>query len=289
MIHSASKSIPRPTKEHPDQRGGGVLRQTGGAGCRSNVRCTELVLDTARRHGLDPIVHVSSYAVFLPVRGATIGPDDPPGEAPWPYSRSKADSERDARARQHDGAPVVIVSPGMVWGPTRSPPRREGIAGAQHPARTASLRAAWRISHRRRPRCGGSHRRDVRDRSRTPSLHARRPELMGSIYRALLDLTASTVTIDVISCTSAGGINDAFLGLPIAYQGDLSKLAELWATEGSLDRLLRKPLQREPESLFRGDAYFLRSLNDAFTAVWRENMHRFVEVLLPGSVLNSTF
>ncbi|CAN5525923.1 hypothetical protein BH20ACT23_BH20ACT23_13910 [soil metagenome] len=64
---------------------------------RTNVRATELVIDAARRRGLDPIVYVSSYGAFLPVHGAMIGPDDPPGEAHWPYARSKADSERVAR------------------------------------------------------------------------------------------------------------------------------------------------------------------------------------------------
>jgi dihydroflavonol-4-reductase len=94
-----------------------IQRRDAGKVRRTNVRGTELVLDAARRNRLDPIVYVSSFAAFLPVLGATIGPDDPPGEARWPYAHSKAESERVARARQEEGAPVVIVAPGMVWGP----------------------------------------------------------------------------------------------------------------------------------------------------------------------------
>jgi dihydroflavonol-4-reductase len=82
----------------------------------TTVRGTETVLEAARRHGLDPIVHVSSYVALLPARGA-LGPDSPPGRAPALYPRSKADSDLVARRHQDEGAPVVIIYPGAVIGP----------------------------------------------------------------------------------------------------------------------------------------------------------------------------
>lgn len=83
----------------------------------TNVRATDVVLGTARRLGLDPIVHVSSVSALLPPAGPVLGPDDAPGHPTGVYARSKADAERVARAMQADGAPVVITYPGAVWGP----------------------------------------------------------------------------------------------------------------------------------------------------------------------------
>jgi UDP-glucose 4-epimerase len=84
---------------------------------RTNVRATELVLQTARKLELDPIVHVSSVSALLPASGPSLGPDDEVGQAVGSYARSKVDAERVARALQDEGAPVVITYPGGVWGP----------------------------------------------------------------------------------------------------------------------------------------------------------------------------
>jgi nucleoside-diphosphate-sugar epimerase len=74
------------------------------------------VLGTARELGLDPIVHVSSFAALLPAQ-APLTPDTPVGRPKGAYNISKAETERFARGLQRDGAPVVITHPGMVWGP----------------------------------------------------------------------------------------------------------------------------------------------------------------------------
>jgi dihydroflavonol-4-reductase len=85
---------------------------------RVNSAGTEVVLGLAHEAGLDPIVHVSSYAALLPPpRGGVITADSPVGRPAGPYGRSKADSERIARRLQDRGAPVVITHPGVVWGP----------------------------------------------------------------------------------------------------------------------------------------------------------------------------
>jgi nucleoside-diphosphate-sugar epimerase len=118
-----------------------------------NVRGTELVLGTAHRHGLDPIVFVSSELALLPPNdGAILTPDSPVGRVDWPYCRSKADSELVARRYQALGAPVVSVVPAAVWGP-QDPHFGEGAALA-----TNVLRNRFPVVMQ-----GGMHIADVRD------------------------------------------------------------------------------------------------------------------------------
>ncbi len=85
----------------------------------------------------------------------------------------------------------------------------------------------------------------------------------GSPYSSLLDLLRADVRVDVISGTSAGGLNGAFLALGLARGGDLSVMRDLWHEHGSLDRLLRDPLTRSPKSLLKGDDYFLPKVREA--------------------------
>jgi dihydroflavonol-4-reductase len=118
-----------------------------------NVRGTEIVLGTAHRLGLDPIVFVSSELALLPpAEGAVLAPDSPVGQAAWPYSRSKADSELVARKYQAQGAPVVSVLPAAVWGP-QDPHFGEGATLA-----TNVLKNRYPIVMQ-----GGMHIADVRD------------------------------------------------------------------------------------------------------------------------------
>jgi dihydroflavonol-4-reductase len=84
-----------------------------------NLAGMEAVIEAGITAGLDPIVHVSSFVALLRDGELEhgVGPDDPPGDAPFGYSASKAAQERAARRHQLDGHPVVIVHPGGVWGP----------------------------------------------------------------------------------------------------------------------------------------------------------------------------
>ncbi|MEU5722353.1 patatin-like protein [Micromonospora sp. NPDC047738] len=92
----------------------------------------------------------------------------------------------------------------------------------------------------------------------------------GSAYASLLDLLRADVRVDVISGTSAGGLNGAFLALGLARGGDLSVMRDLWHEHGSLDRLLRDPLTRNPKSLLKGDDYFLPKVREALEKVISE-------------------
>ena len=129
-----------------------IRRWHAGRVRRTNVRATEIVLGSAVAAGLDPIVHVSSYVAQRASGGAAIAPGGPLASAGGPYTRSKAASEAVARRHQSAGAPVVVVSPGMVWGP-------------QDPHRGESIRLARDILGKRIPLRppGGMPLVDVRD------------------------------------------------------------------------------------------------------------------------------
>jgi predicted acylesterase/phospholipase RssA len=74
-----------------------------------------------------------------------------------------------------------------------------------------------------------------------------------TLYQNLLELLDVTVTVDVLSGTSAGGINAALLGMSSADGLDLGMLRDLWLDTGSLDILLRDPGEKNPPSLMQGD------------------------------------
>lgn len=83
---------------------------------RTNAAAARNVLGAATRSGCDPIIHISSTVALLR-RGATVTPDSPLSQSPGVYIQSKVESDRVARALQDEGAPVVIVAPGGVYGP----------------------------------------------------------------------------------------------------------------------------------------------------------------------------
>ncbi|WP_080970808.1 patatin-like protein [Burkholderia cepacia] len=84
------------------------------------------------------------------------------------------------------------------------------------------------------------------------------------VYADLLDITRTAAHVDVISGTSAGGINGAALAVATAYGGTFSLLRDVWKEMGAFDRLLRPPLADNPGSLLMGDQYFLPEIAGAF-------------------------
>lgn len=99
---------------------------------RSNVRGVENVVGKAVERGLDPVIHVSSVAVFVPPDRSVITPSGRLASPRTDYGRSKLEAERYARRRQDEGAPVTIVYPGGVLGPGQPilDSLMEGLAGA---------------------------------------------------------------------------------------------------------------------------------------------------------------
>ncbi|MBP2325530.1 patatin-related protein [Kibdelosporangium banguiense] len=118
-------------------------------------------------------------------------------------------------------------------------------------------------------------------------------------YKHLLRLVGATARADVISGTSAGGINGAALALAqINPRADLNSLRELWAEQGRMDLLLRTPFKGAPVSLLKGDEFFLPRLEDAMrrlTARYeprdvrdRPMDLRITTTLLQGTTRNTT-
>jgi patatin-related protein len=84
------------------------------------------------------------------------------------------------------------------------------------------------------------------------------------VYRGLLQLTATAARIDVISGTSAGGVNGAALALAQIHDKTLASMRDVWLDAAGLEDLLRDPEGPEPVSLLRGDGWFLPKLESAF-------------------------
>jgi patatin-related protein len=94
------------------------------------------------------------------------------------------------------------------------------------------------------------------------------------LYLALLNLLNVTVTMDVLSGTSAGGINAALLGLSSAAGVDLGELRTLWLDTGSMDTLLRDPQEKSPPSLMQGDKVLFNEL-DLGIRKFYDNPHKY--------------
>jgi patatin-related protein len=79
-------------------------------------------------------------------------------------------------------------------------------------------------------------------------------------YAKLVNLVGydTAPRVDVITGTSAGGINATALSLAQAngYDTDLSLLKLLWIEHGQISALLRQPFRAGPPSLLKGDEYF---------------------------------
>ncbi len=89
-------------------------------------------------------------------------------------------------------------------------------------------------------------------------------------YRHLLDLLDQQVRVDILSGTSAGGINAALLGLAATRGVELDRLRQLWLTAGSFTALLRDPRIDDPPSLLKGDGHMLAALSAGIEDIRRQ-------------------
>ena len=113
---------------------------------RQNLAGTELVLRSAVEAGCDPVIHVSSTSALFQRGCGPLTPEHPVASSSTAYGRSKAESERVARALQAEGAPVVITFPSGIIGPPAGSAFGETsdqvakfVAGGIMPTRAASL------------------------------------------------------------------------------------------------------------------------------------------------------
>jgi nucleoside-diphosphate-sugar epimerase len=91
----------------------------------ANVRGTRRVIAAAVAAGVERIVHISSLGVYaVPRDGITVTEDsayESEADARGHYSRSKLAADRVALYAAAKGAPVVVLRPGLLYGPGRRP------------------------------------------------------------------------------------------------------------------------------------------------------------------------
>lgn len=95
----------------------------------------------------------------------------------------------------------------------------------------------------------------------------RDPGTPPGLYRELLDLLRASVSIDVLTGTSAGGINAACLGLAEAFGSTPEVLRDTWITTGSLENLVRDAREAQPRSVLDGDRVLLGDLERALRQI----------------------
>lgn len=92
----------------------------------ANVRATLRLIREAVAAGVGRIVHISSLSVYaVPRDGVTIDEAsayESEADSRGHYSRSKLAADRAALHEARGGAPVVVLRPGLLYGPGRRPP-----------------------------------------------------------------------------------------------------------------------------------------------------------------------
>jgi patatin-related protein len=91
------------------------------------------------------------------------------------------------------------------------------------------------------------------------------------IYKLIKALTDSDIVVDIISGTSAGGINGVLLSYALANSNvrevvDFADFADIWRESGDIIKLLREPSssQTKVESVLNGEGYYQNELKEAF-------------------------
>ena len=82
------------------------------------------------------------------------------------------------------------------------------------------------------------------------------------LYAELIDLLDMVVDVDILSGTSAGGINAALLASSRVTGSDLGGLRDVWLQLGALLDLLRNPTDKSTPSLLYGDERMFAELAD---------------------------
>ncbi len=76
-------------------------------------------------------------------------------------------------------------------------------------------------------------------------------ERMSAYARALAATGVSTVNVDIVSGTSAGGINGILLAKALARGGRVEEARDVWLDGGDIEQLLQPPSMGEPKALLR--------------------------------------
>lgn len=87
-----------------------------------------------------------------------------------------------------------------------------------------------------------------------------------TVYGRLCDALSLRPRVDIISGTSAGGINGALLALAMSQGKSLDPLRDIWLDKGDILTLLRQPTQSDPPSLLDG-GYFYKAMVEGFQKI----------------------
>lgn len=97
----------------------GINRSQRAAMEAANIHGTELLLDAAIEEGVGRIIYASSLAAFGNTHGQVVDETFDRAEpqfSSW-FERTKHLAHQTALARIREGAPVIIVQPGQIYGP----------------------------------------------------------------------------------------------------------------------------------------------------------------------------
>jgi predicted acylesterase/phospholipase RssA len=86
------------------------------------------------------------------------------------------------------------------------------------------------------------------------------------VYRLIKELTDSEIVLDIVSGSSAGGINGILLSYALANGKDFTRCADLWRNSADIRRLLRPtPTTGDPtRSVLDSEGYYQTELENAF-------------------------
>jgi patatin-related protein len=84
------------------------------------------------------------------------------------------------------------------------------------------------------------------------------------VYGWIKDLIDSDIVVDIISGTSAGGINGILLGHALANNKDFRSSAVLWREHGDILQLIRRPSDPNTFSVLDSRGYYQERLESAF-------------------------
>jgi patatin-related protein len=88
------------------------------------------------------------------------------------------------------------------------------------------------------------------------------------VYRVLKELTDSDVAVDVVSGTSAGGINGILLGYALANSREFAPSTEIWREGADIGALLRKPYDGVASSLLDSENVYQPRLEQVLERMW---------------------
>lgn len=84
------------------------------------------------------------------------------------------------------------------------------------------------------------------------------------VYKLLKLLTDSDIVVDIMSGTSAGGINGIMLGYALVNHKDFTSTGNLWRDQGDILKLLRKPSDTNFYSVLDSQGYYQDKLEAAY-------------------------